>query len=213
MNSTSNQIEQRSPEWLKIRIGKITASNCGRMMSFSKRDKLPTAENKKYITDLVLERLNGQATEFYVNPAMQWGIENEPVARVFYEYLYEVTVQETGFIHHPKYDFIGASPDGLIGDDGLLEIKCPTTSHHLEILLSNKPDEDHVLQCMFQLWVTNRQYCSLLYFDPRMIKDDYKGKVFHLERDETIIQTIESRAMEVDAEVISTLKKLKEDYE
>ena len=116
--------------------------------------------------NLIAERLSGISQNGYVNAAMEWGIENEPHARNAYEMETGNLVTEIGFVELNEY--VGCSPDGLIGDDGMVEIKCPNTSTHIEYILDGRVPPEYVLQIQTQLWVANRHWNDFVSFDPRV---------------------------------------------
>ena len=158
--------EQGSEEWLSLRLGKITASRVkdvltkGRGTSQSK-----TAES--YMMELIAEILTGNSKPFFENDAMRWGTETEPQARAMYAVNNDfVDVKEVAFVEHNEQ--VGISPDGLIGDDGLLEVKCPNTTTQLKRALSDDYSADYKAQIQMQLWVTEREWCDFLSFDPRL---------------------------------------------
>ena len=128
-----NDIDQRTPEWFAVRCGKVTASRVADLMARIKTGYAASRDN--YMAQLVCERITGKPAESYSNAAMQWGTEQEPFARAAYEAHTGVIVEETGFHSHPTIEAAGASPDGLVGEDGLVEIKCPNTATHIETLL------------------------------------------------------------------------------
>lgn len=157
---------QRDDDWYAARCGKATASRFKDVMARLKNGS-PAADRQKYLMELVLERLTNQPATSYENAAMRWGMEHEAVARAAYERLTGVAVEETGFICHDTL-MAGCSPDGLIDWDGLVEIKCPYNSAvHLETLLTGMPAE-HMPQVQGQMWITGRQWCDFVSYDPRM---------------------------------------------
>ena len=157
---------QRSDDWYAARCGKATASRFRDVMARLKNGN-PAADRQKYLTELVVERLTGQPVPAYENAAMRWGAEQEAAARAAYEQLTGVAVEETGFICHDTL-YAGCSPDGLVDWDGLIEIKCPFNSAvHIETLLNGMPAE-HTAQVQGQMWITGREWCDFVSFDPRM---------------------------------------------
>ena len=157
---------QRSDDWYAARCGKATASRFRDVMARLKNDN-PAADRQKYLTELVVERLTGQPVPAYENAAMRWGTEQEAAARAAYEQRTGVAVEETGFVAHDTL-YAGCSPDGLVDWDGLIEIKCPYNSAtHIETLLNGMPAE-HTAQVQGQMWITGRQWCDFVSFDPRM---------------------------------------------
>jgi putative phage-type endonuclease len=159
-------IEQRSDAWFEARIGKVTASRVADVLAKTKTGYSATRDN--YMAQLVCERLTGQKGESFNNAAMQWGTETEPLARISYEVAQNVLVDEVGFVPHPSIIMAGASPDGLVGDDGLLEIKCPNTATHIETLLSQTVPGKYNTQMQFQMACTGRSWCDFVSFDNRL---------------------------------------------
>lgn len=158
--------EQRSPEWHSYRAGRVTASRVSDVMAQTKSG--PSASRKNYAAELVAERLTGESREGFSNAAMQWGTDTEPQARVAYEFMTDTTVQEVGFIDHGYINMAGCSPDGLVGDDGMVEIKCPNTATHIETLLTGEIDGKYIKQMQFQMACADRKWCDFVSFDPRM---------------------------------------------
>ena len=162
-------MQQGSDEWFAARCGKATASRIADILRKTKSG--PSASRAKYMGQLIAERLTGMVAESYTNGAMQWGIDTEPQARAAYEFDCNVDVDPAGFVEHPEISMSGASPDGFVGSDGLIEIKCPETHTHIEILLSGKIKPDYITQMQWQMACTNRQWCDFVSFDPRMPAD------------------------------------------
>lgn len=123
------------------------------------------------MADLICERLTGQISEQYENSSMIWGRDTEPQARAAYEFLTGNAVEEVGFINHPSIAMAGASPDGTVGDEGLVEIKCPNTATHIETLLSGAVPGKYRTQMMWQIACTGRAWCDFVSFDPRLPGD------------------------------------------
>jgi putative phage-type endonuclease len=158
-------MEQRTPEWFQKRLGKVTASRIADLMAKTKTG--PGASRANYLAQLVTERLTGTPTEGFQSPAMTWGIEQEAAARAAYSARTGVLVDEVDFVDHPTMQ-AGASPDGLVGEDGLIEIKCPNTSTMLEYLEDRTIPQKYRLQMQWQLAVTGRDWCDFVAFDPRL---------------------------------------------
>lgn len=158
--------EQRSEAWFKDRLGKVTASKVADVVAKTKTGYSASREN--YLAQLVVERLTGQRAESYSNSAMQWGTDQEPFARAVYELTKGDIVEECGFVDHPVIPNTGASPDGLVGGDGLIEIKCPNTATHIETLLGGEIAGKYLHQMQWQMACTGRQWCDFVSFDPRM---------------------------------------------
>ena len=202
-------IEQGTPEWQALRIGKLTASRVADMLATVKTGESMSRKNLR--ADLIAERLTGNKTDSYTNPAMSWGVETEPQARVAYEVFSYNFVDQVPFVDHPTIQNFGCSPDGLVGDDGLIEIKCPNTSTHLEYIETRKPPSKYLTQMMSQMSVTGRKWCDFVSFDPRL-PDGLKLLVVRIERDEEVIAKIEAEAIkflaEVDAKIIELYKQV-----
>ena len=168
--------DQRTDEWLQARAGKVTASRFKDVISRTAKG-LPTADRTRYLWQIVTERLTGQPVQMPDAAPLRWGRENEDSARTAYLFTSSAKLTETGFVAHPTLA-CGASPDGLLSDDsdpdgmfGLIEIKCPwNTQVHLETWLNGMP-EDHQAQIQGQMWLTGREWCDFVSFDPRMPAD------------------------------------------
>jgi putative phage-type endonuclease len=202
-------IEQGTPEWQALRVGKLTASRVADMLATVKTGESMSRKNLR--ADLIAERLTGNKTDSYSNSAMNWGVETEPQARVAYEVFSYNFVDQVAFVDHLTIANFGCSPDGLVGDDGLIEIKCPNTSTHLEYIETRKPPSKYMTQMMSQMAVTGRQWCDFVSFDPRL-PDGLKLLVIRIERDDAVIAKIEVEAIkflaEVDAKIVELYKKV-----
>lgn len=161
-------VSQGSAEWLAARSGRVTASKVAAVLSFLKRGG-ESAERAAYRVQIAAEILTGQtAGDGFVNAFMQWGTENEPYARAAYEVRNDVYVDTVGFVIHPSIERAGGSPDGLVGDDGMVELKCPKTSTHIEYMLAGVVPPEYEPQVMFGLACTEREWCDFSSFDPRL---------------------------------------------
>jgi putative phage-type endonuclease len=160
------EVIQGSPEWFAARCGKVTASRVADIIAKTKTG--PSASRENYLAQIVCERMTGKPAESYSNAAMAWGTEQEPFARAAYESVKDILVQEVGFVVHPLIEDAGASPDGLVGLFGLVEIKCPNTATHIQTLLDQKVPEKYNTQMQWQMACTQRQWCDFVSFDPRM---------------------------------------------
>lgn len=158
--------DQRTDEWLKSRLGVLTASRAADAFAVTKKGE--SELRRKYKMQLIAERLTNLAAEFYVNSAMQHGIDTEPAARERFEEITGLIVQECGFALHDSIPFFGASPDGLVGNDALIEIKCPETATHLTYKMAGVPPEKYIPQMLVQLLVTGRNHCWFASFDDRV---------------------------------------------
>lgn len=197
--------EQRTEEWFAARLGKVTASRVADVIAKTKTGYAATRET--YMTQLVLERLTNTKAESFTSAAMQWGIDQEVFARGFYEAQTGKLVQEVGFIPHPRIDMAGASPDGLIDDDGMLEIKCPDSKQMVETLLTQKIPQRYIAQMQFQMACAERSYCDYVVFDPRMPP---KVQLFvkRVERDDKFIAEMEGEIVKFLSEVQSQVQQL-----
>lgn len=180
-------IEQGSAEWLALRVGKVTASRVADVVAKTKTGW--GASRANYMAALIAERLTGVPAEGFTNAAMQWGIETEPEARAAYQFENSVLVTQIGFVDHPTLSMSGASPDGLVGVDGLVEIKCPLTATHIDVLLSRSIPDKYVKQMQWQMACTGRQWCDFASFDPRM-PEHMRLWVQRVARDEPMIQQL-----------------------
>lgn len=203
-------LEQRSPEWFTERAGKVTASRIADLMAKTKTGYSTSRAN--YRAQLVCERLTGAVEPSYSNAAMQWGIDTEAQARDAYQIHQLCTVEEMAFANHPSIDMAGASPDGLIGDDGLVEIKCPNSATHIETLLGGTVPDKYVKQMMFQMACTDRQWCDFASFDPRL-PEAMRLFVKRIERDAELVAEIEAEVASFLAEVDGTVAALIAQYE
>ena len=195
----SNKMNQQSPEWLAARSGHCTASRFKDVLA-KLRNGGEASERKKYRLQLVTERLTGQPCPSYVNEAMQWGTATEPFARAAYETAGGLMVDETGFLLHPSLEWVGGSPDGLVRDDGLIEIKCPFNSVvHVETMLSGMPSE-HMAQVQGLLWITGRDWVDFISFDPRM-PPKIQLYVERVKREPTYIELLEQETVKFLGEV------------
>lgn len=169
----TEHLEQRTDEWLQARVGKVTASGFKHVIDRTKAGKR-SADGTKYLWQQVIERLTGQPAPVARTVAMQWGTDQEPAALQAYNEAHLVSIEAVGFVQHPTLA-VGCSPDGLVTEDmaatGLVEIKCPFNSaNHLETWLSGMPEE-HMAQVQGQMWLTQREWCDFVSFDPRMPAD------------------------------------------
>jgi putative phage-type endonuclease len=198
-------MDQGTEEWFTIRIGKVTASRVADVIAKTKTGYSASRDN--YMAQLVCERLTGQKGESFTNAAMQHGTETEPLARAAYEALKDVLVDEVGFVPHPTIEMAGASPDGLVGDDGLIEIKCPNTATHIDTLLSQTVPGKYNTQMQFQMACTGRQYCDFVSFDNRL-PEELQLFVMRVPRDEVFIRLIEAEIVQFLAELDDKINKL-----
>ena len=196
------QIAQGTPEWHQMRLGKVTASRVADILAKTKTG--PSASRQNYLIELAIQRTTGIIQESYSNSAMEWGTQTEPQARVAYEVTTNNFVDKVAFIDHPSIKWFGCSPDGLVSDRGLLEIKCPNSATHWEYFKSKKPPQKYFIQMQAQIAVTNKDWCDFVSFDPRM-PDRSQLLIVRIDRDEAFIAEMEAEIKkfldEVEVEV------------
>ncbi len=175
---------QRSDDWFAARCGKVTASRVADLMAKTKTGYSTSRQN--YMAQLICERLTGKPAESFNSAAMQRGTEKEPEARAIYMLESGEIVEECGLIIHPDIPEFGASPDGLVCADGLIEIKCPNTWTHLETLKTGKPKGEYLTQMQAQMACTGRQWCDFVSFDDRL-PDDIAYFCKRIRRDDEFI--------------------------
>lgn len=198
-------MQQQSEEWFAARLGRATASRVADIMAKTKTGH--SASRANYMADLIVERLTGERTEGFETAAMVWGRTTEPQARAAYEFHTDVEVVEEGFCLHPAIPDFGASPDGLVGDDGLLEIKCPNTAQHLEVLLTGTIPAKYITQMQAQMSCTGRVWCDFVSFDPRM-PGEMQLFVQRVARDDAFIAEMEDAITDFLTELAQKLDAL-----
>ena len=203
-----SEIEQGTPEWFAARLGKATGSRIADIIAKIKTGYSTSRAN--YAAQLVCERLTGKVAESFTNAAMQWGTETEPLARAAYEVKTGEMVDQVGFVDHPSIENSGASPDGLVGLFGMLEIKCPNTATHIETLLSQQVPTKYITQMQWQMACAGRQWCDFVSFDPRM-PENLQLFIKRVEYDPPYVAMLEKEViqflMDVEANV-NQLRKL-----
>jgi len=202
-------MDQRSPEWYAARLGKVTASRVADVVAKTKTGYSTSRAN--YMAQLICERLTGVQGESYSSAAMQWGTDTEPMARTAYENFSDALVMETGLVPHQTIPMAAASPDGLIGSDGLVEIKCPITATHIETLLGQSTPGRYVTQMQWQMACTGRKWCDFVSFDPRM-PENMQLFVERIARNDETISLLEREVMMFLGELDEKVGQLKEKY-
>ncbi len=200
---------QRTDDWFSARAGKVTASAIYKVMARTKSGY--GADRANYAAQLVAERLSGTCAEGFTNAAMLWGIETEAAARVTYGSLIGEAPVEVGFVPHPAIDMSGASPDGLVGFDGLVEIKCPNTATHIATLRGGGIDRKYILQMQWQMACTERDWCDFVSFDPRL-PSEMQLHVQRIERDAALLAEIEVEVTAFLAEIDEAVADLRARY-
>jgi|LauGreDrversion4_1035100.scaffolds.fasta_scaffold309527_1 putative phage-type endonuclease len=201
------KVEQGTPEWFAARLGNVTASRVADVIAKTKSGYSASREN--YMAQLICERMTGTVAESYTNAAMAWGIETEPLARAAYESLADVLVDEVGYIAHPTIERAGASPDGLIGLFGLLEIKCPNTATHIDTLISEQVPTKYITQMQWQMSCTGRTWADFVSFDPRL-PSGLQMFVKRVEFDAEYVAMLKEEVIKFLAELDAKISKLNE---
>ena len=200
--------EQQTEEWFSQRLGKVTASRVADIIAKTKSGYSTSRAN--YMAELICERLTGSRGDSYMNAAMAWGTATEPPARSAYEAATGQLVETVGFVPHPTILEAGASPDGLVGDDGLVEIKCPNTSTHIDTLLGKSVPSKYITQIQWQLACTGRKWCDFVSYDPRM-PENMQMFLFRVPRnDETIAELVKEVVqflLELDGKITNLQKE------
>lgn len=200
--------KQGSAEWLQNRVGRVTASRVKDVMDFLKKGG-PSAQRKNYMAEIIAETLTGIASEHYVSPYMQWGIETEREARAAYEIESGNIVDQTGLFVHDSMSRFAASPDGLVGTHGLFEAKCPQTTTHLAWLKDGGVPEDHLAQVWSQLACTGREWCDWVSFDPRL-PEPLQLIIQRVHRDDAKIAEVEASVLAFLEEIVAEIEALRE---
>jgi len=205
------EVEQGSDAWKLERCGKVTASRIADMMAKTRSGW--GASRANYAAELVTERLTGQPADKFTNSAMQWGTEQEPEARILYEMMKDVEVKQVGMVRHATIADTLASPDGLIGDDGLIEIKCPQSATHIQTLLSEVVPDKYLKQIAWQMACCGPQiqWADYVSFDPRM-PAEMQLFIKRVPRDVALIKELEREVPLFIKEVEETVSKLKAKY-
>lgn len=200
-------IEQGTDEWKQQRLGKCTASRVADVNAKTKTKTGWGASRANYAAQLIAERLTGVPADSYTNAAMQWGTDKEPEARAAYEFFASNPVETVGYIEHPFIAMSGASCDGFVGDDGLVEIKCPNTATHIDTLLGDGIDKKYITQMQWQMACTGRKWCDFVSFDPRL-PAELQINIQRVVRDEVMIATLEAEVVLFLAEVNAKMQAL-----
>ena len=203
-------IVQGSPEWFAARCGKVTASRVADVIAKTKTGY--GASRANYAAELIAERLTQTTAPSFTNAAMQWGTDQEPHARAAYCFRFDVDVEEVGFVDHPEIAMSGASPDGLVADVGLVEIKCPNTATHLDTLLGQTVPAKYVTQMQWQMACTGRAWCDFVSFDPRL-PPSMQMFTQRVDRDASMILDLEAEVAAFIAEIDAKVERLREVYE
>jgi putative phage-type endonuclease len=196
---------QGTPEWRQARVGSLGASRVYDAVARTRSGWAASRAN--VLNDIVCERLTGVPVEVYVTEAMRRGSALEPDARAAYAFQRDIDVELVGLVQHPRLAGTHASPDGLVGSCGLVEIKCPATNAHLATLLTDTMPERYVTQCLWQLACTGRTWCDLVSYDNRL-PEPLRLHVIRIERDEQRIGELEKMVVDFLVEVDTTIERL-----
>jgi putative phage-type endonuclease len=199
-------MDQRTEAWFAARCGRVTASRIADVMARTKSGY--GASRANYLAQLVCERLTGEVAPSFSNAAMEWGTEKEPEARAAYSAKTGEIVEETGFHKHPTLE-AGASPDALVGADGLVEIKSPNSSTMIEYLRTRQIPHKYILQMQWQMLCTGRGWCDFVAYDPRL-GERLQLLIIRVERDPALISEIEAEVTQFLKELDQTVNELKE---
>jgi len=199
---------QGSSEWLEARAGRVTASRVADLLDRLKNGNAG-AKRTSYLWQVVEETLTGRPQPMFVNAAMQWGTDNEPYARACYCTENDVEVEEAGLLLSEDIDRLAFSPDGLVGADGLVELKCPTTATHLQRLREGLVPDQYKPQMATGMLVTGRSWCDFMSYDPRLPLEYQTFLIRYNRKDaEELIATIEREVPLFLAEVDQVLNDL-----
>lgn len=206
-----NQDLQRTEEWFKQRLGKVTGSEVFKVLAKGKGGA-PSKTRRSYAVKLASERLSNQVGSSFDTPALAWGRDQEANAIKEFEDKFGVDVVQVGFIDHPDIPMCGVSLDGMVGNNATLEIKAKNSENHLAIILSGECPEEHLPQIQLGLSATNREFCYFVSYDPRYVDEHLKLFVVRVERDEDYIENLKNEVnkflLEVE-EILESLNKLK----
>lgn len=200
-------MKQGSEEWFAARLGKVTASRVSDIVAKTKSGY--STSRKNYMAELLCERLTGTQQDGFKSAPMQRGTDLEPKARAVYMIETGRDVTEVGMIPHPTIENSGASPDGFVGNDGLIEIKCPNTATHLEFIRIEKPMDKYYLQMQWQMACTGRKWCDFVSYDDRLT-ERLSYKCIRVMRDDETIKHLEIEVSKFLSELEDLIKELEE---
>ena len=203
--------EQRTAEWFAARAGRITGSHMCDLMAYSKakgKEGVELKDRANYRMNLLSERLTGIAARHFVTEEMKWGQEQEEYGIAAYQQRRDVMADYIGFAIHPTMDFAGASPDALIGNDSILEIKCLTTARHLEIWKSREVPQEYYDQMQWEMVCCERFKGDFVCFDPRL-PEHLQLLIIPVKYDEKRVAELEAEVVKMNAEVEAMMAELK----
>jgi hypothetical protein len=191
------------------RLGKLTASRMADAIATTKSGFAASRDN--LMTEYLLERLTGVPTENFTNAYMQWGIEREPEAREAYALSTFATIEQVGFVDHPTIGNFGCSPDGLVEDEGMIQIKCPSTKVHVSTLLGSPISSNYLTQIQVEMACTGRKWSDYVSYDPR-VPEPMRLFVKRIHRDDILITKLEKQAIVFLQELDEMLEALKSKF-
>jgi putative phage-type endonuclease len=200
-------IEQGSELWLMQRRGHLSASRLHDAVTKGARGAY-SAKRADIMWTLIEERITGQAAPHFVTAEMQWGIDTEPQAKALYSFLTDQPVDPAPYVPHAYIPMTGASPDGYVGDKGLIEVKCPKTKTHLQTLAAKEVPVQYITQMQWQMECTGRHWCDFVSFDPRL-PEDYQIWIHRVDRDDAMIETLKDEIVKFEAELNQLMGNLK----
>lgn len=203
-----SDLQQGTLEWLQARAGKFTASRMAELVATTKSGY--AASRKNYLAELLIERMTGEPTEHFRSKEMEWGTEHEPEARALYQLKHDVDVYTVGFIQHPTMDYAGASPDGLVGTEGGVEIKCPNTATHIETLRTGKVPKKYQLQSQWVMECAEREWIDYVSYDPRMKDSRLVMYVQRVRRDDDAIAWLREEVEKAEAELSAMVAEMEQ---
>lgn len=216
--------DQLSQEWFSARVGRVTASRCRDAMrkleraSGGKKAGDWHGDHDKLVRELAREMLTRIPAWHKVTTEMDYGRTWENAARKAYAASTGCEVKETGFVLHPRFDYAGASPDGLVGDDGCLEIKVPLLATHMDTIFNDQIPEQYLPQMYMQMLCCEREWCDFCSYCPRdnddderlMLPDELRLFVKRLYADQEKFREIEEAATATIEEAVALVNKLSE---
>jgi putative phage-type endonuclease len=206
----TTQLVQGSKEWLAARCGSLGAASINDIMARTKTGF--SASRANVMARMIAERLTGMPQDGYKSPAMMHGTATEPDARAAYEFMTDATVTQVGLVLHPTIKGTHASPDGLVGDDGLMEIKCPQTATHIETLSTETIDTKHIRQMQWQMACTGRDWCDFVSYDPRL-PESMSIFIKRVSRDDALINEMEECVTAFLEELDTKIKSIKDKFD
>lgn len=202
-------LEQGSDAWRAARCGSLGASRIADATAKTKTGW--GASRANLMAELIAERMTGVPYETYTNAAMQWGTRTEPEAHAAYEFMFDASVAQVGIVPHPSIAWTHCSPDGLIGDAGMIEIKCPNTATHLDTLLGAEIDGKYIKQVQWQMACCERSWVDWVSYDPRL-PENMRLFVKRTHRDDAMIAALEKDVIAFLAELDARVAVLNEKY-